>query len=113
LIRGHVDALGLGGQTKLLRRDATDLGRLEKMKPFDLVFLDPPYAQGLAEHALRSAMEGGWLAPDALIVLEERRDVDPGVPQGFVPEDRRDYGDTSVHFLVAQASGPRGSTSSP
>jgi len=39
------------------------------------VFLDPPYGKGLAEKALASAREGGWLKQDALIVVEEALDA--------------------------------------
>ena len=37
------------------------------------MFLDPPYGKGLAEKALASARDGGWLTPDALIVVEEAK----------------------------------------
>ena len=63
LIRGNVDALGLGGVTRIFRRDATRLGAAHPVEPFSLVFLDPPYGMGLAERALTSAQSGGWLHP--------------------------------------------------
>lgn len=47
LIRDHIEAFGIAGIAKLLRRDATALGVAGTMGPFDLVFLDPPYGQGL------------------------------------------------------------------
>ncbi len=37
------------------------------MEPFSLVFLDPPYRMKLAEKALASLRDGGWLTPDALL----------------------------------------------
>ena len=43
LLRNNVEALGLGGVTKVYRRDATNLGPAHPMEPFSLVFLDPPY----------------------------------------------------------------------
>ena len=43
LLRNNVEALGLGGVTKVYRRDATDLGPAHPVEPFSLVFLDPPY----------------------------------------------------------------------
>src|SRR5262249_28667360 len=52
LIRANVEALGLGGVTRIFRRDATRLGPAHPLEPFSLVFLDPPYGQGLAEPAL-------------------------------------------------------------
>src|SRR6478752_162042 len=99
LLRGNVDALGAGGATKVYRRDATRLGPAHPMEPYSLVFLDPPYSKGLAERALTSAREGGWLTPDALIVVEEAADADFTAPDGFEEIERREYGDTQVIFL--------------
>src|SRR5690606_385411 len=82
LIRGHIERFGVGGQTKLLKRDATDLGPLERLNPAQLVFVDPPYGQGLGERAIASALAGGWVADDALIVLEDRKDIEIVAPQG-------------------------------
>jgi 16S rRNA (guanine966-N2)-methyltransferase len=104
LIRHHVESFGLGGETKLLKRDATALGPIEKFKPFDLVFIDPPYSKGLGERALVEARDGGWLAPDATIVLEEARNAGPKLPDGFTANDRRDYGETSVHIWQYEAA---------
>src|SRR5207342_677770 len=61
LLRNNVEALGLGGVTKVYRRDATNLGPAHPMEPFSLVFLDPPYGRGFAEKALASLRDGGWL----------------------------------------------------
>ena len=73
LMRQNVEALGLAAVTRIFRRDATKLGPAHPVEPFSLVFLDPPYGKGLAEQALASAREGGWLTDDALIVVEETR----------------------------------------
>ena len=70
-MRQNVEALGLAAITRIFRRDATKLGPAHPVEPFSLVFLDPPYGKGLAEKALASAREGGWLTDDALIVVEE------------------------------------------
>src|SRR6186713_3734379 len=72
LLRNNVEALGLGGVTKVYRRDATNLGPAHPVEPFTLAFLDPPYGRGLAEKALISALEGGWLTPGAIAVVEEK-----------------------------------------
>ena len=69
-----VAALGLGGVTRIFRRDATKLGPCHPLEPFSLVFADPPYGKGLAEKALASARDGSWLKPEALIVVEEAVD---------------------------------------
>ena len=99
LLRGNVEALGLGGTTKVFRRDATQLGPAHPVEPFSLVFADPPYGKGLAEKALGSARDGGWLVPGALGVVEEAVAVSFKTPEGFEELERRAYGDTEFAFL--------------
>src|SRR5216683_6620058 len=94
LIRQNVEALGLGGITRIFRRDATQLGAVHPNEPFGLVFLDPPYRKGLAERALVSLRDGGWLAPDALVIVEEAADTRFAAPDGFVETERRRYDDS-------------------
>ena len=104
-IRENAEALspngGLFGRTRVHRRDATDLG----VRPggdgpaFGLAFLDPPYAKGLGERALAKLAEGGWLAPEAVVVFERGASEPPFSVPGFEPLDARDYGAARVHFL--------------
>ncbi len=101
LLRQNVETLGLAGVTRIFRRDATKLGAAHPVEPFDLAFLDPPYRKGLAEKALASAREGGWLKPQALIVVEEVADAAFKAPQGFEELERRKYDDTEHVFLRA------------
>jgi 16S rRNA (guanine966-N2)-methyltransferase len=89
--------------TKVYRRDATDLGPAHPMQPFSLVFLDPPYRMKLAEKALASLRDGGWLTPGALLVVEEAKDVEFATPDGFEELERRAYDDTEFVFLKAVA----------
>ena len=99
LIRDNVEALGLGGATRIFRRDATKLGAAHPVEPFSLAFLDPPYGRGLAEQALGSARAGGWLAPDALVVVEEAATAGFAAPEGFDELERRVYDDTELILL--------------
>lgn len=101
LIRSNVEAFGLTGKTKIFRRDATALGEAGTLAPFDLVFADPPYGQGLGERALQSAKQGGWLARGALCMVEEAASApfEPGL--GFTMVDERSYGETVIRFIEA------------
>lgn len=101
LLRNNVEALGLGGVTKVYRRDAADLGPAHPVEPFSLVFLDPPYRMKLAEKALASLRDGGWLTPGALLVVEEAKDAAFAAPDGFEELERRAYDDTEFTFLRA------------
>ncbi len=96
LIRDNVEALHLTGVTRIFRRDATDLGEASRMSGFSLAFLDPPYGKGLGQQALSALAGGGWLAPNAIVVLEERAGVPLELPAAFREIDRRTYGDTQI-----------------
>ena len=101
LIRQNVDALSLGAVTRVFRRDATRLGAAHPVEPFSLAFLDPPYRKGLAAPALAAMRDGGWLTPDALVVVEEAADAGFAVPDGYAEIERRTYDDTVIGFLRA------------
>jgi 16S rRNA (guanine966-N2)-methyltransferase len=99
LQRANVEAFGLGGVTRIFRRDATKLGPVHPVEPFTLAFLDPPYRQGLAQKALASLREGGWLGPGALVVVEEAADAGFTAPAGYDEVERRRYDDSELVFL--------------
>ncbi len=100
LCRENIEKMRAYGTTKLFRRDAMRMG-INRGAGFDLVFLDPPYGKGMGERAIASCVEGGWFAPEAVIVWEENRPQVP--PEGFTLLDRREYGDT--HITILQAPG--------
>lgn len=100
LLRDNIGRCGAQGMSKVFRRDARDLGPL-RGAPATLVFLDPPYGQGLGEAALRAAMDGGWVAPGARIVWEES--AAPLAPAGLTLLEERRYGGTVVTMLERTA----------
>jgi 16S rRNA (guanine966-N2)-methyltransferase len=99
LLRENVAALGLGGASRIFRRDATRLGPVHPLAPFSLAFLDPPYGQGLATEALAAGRTGGWFTSEALIVVEEAVKAQFAAPDGFSEIERRRYDDTEFIFL--------------
>ncbi|WP_416356960.1 RsmD family RNA methyltransferase [Aureimonas phyllosphaerae] len=99
LIRTNIEAFGLGGRTKILRRDATRLGDAGTIDPFDLVLADPPYGRRLGEAALAGALAGGWLASQAVVVLEEALDAPFEPVPGLDLLDERAMGETRLRFL--------------
>ncbi len=104
LIRANVEALGLGGRSRIFRRDARKLGQAPAGPRFDLAFLDPPYGKGLAEPALIALRDGGWLNEDAMILVEEAVESGFTPPPGFTTLETRAYGDTRVSFLGLAAA---------
>jgi 16S rRNA (guanine966-N2)-methyltransferase len=104
LLRQNVEALSLAAVARIFRRDATKLGPAHPVEPFSLAFLDPPYGKGLAEKALTSARDGGWLTEDALIVVEESADAGFRAPDGYAEIERRKYDDTEFVVLRCASS---------
>jgi 16S rRNA (guanine966-N2)-methyltransferase len=104
-IRENVEAMHLFGQTRVHRRDATNLGAKPAGDgaPFDLAFLDPPYAKGLGEQALAGLAEGGWLKEGAVVVYERGASEPDVETPGYERLDARDYGAARVLFLRRRA----------
>jgi 16S rRNA (guanine966-N2)-methyltransferase len=96
LASSNVEALGRPGAVQVRRMNAAGLAR--PPCPFHVVFMDPPYRSGLAGPAL-SALDRGWLADGALVVVElaAKEAFDP--PEGFEREQDRQYGAARLIFL--------------
>ena len=96
LISQNIKICKCSAETTLVRADATRLPT-NSSDPFDLIFLDPPYAKMMGEKAIDAALEGGWVAPRALIVWEDSAPITP--PAALTLLDSRKYGDTKINFL--------------
>jgi len=100
VLGGNVERLGLEGRSHVVRGDAVRfLGTRVPGGPFDVVFVDPPYASSLAADALERL--GGWpgLAPLAHVVVEHGEDRQLKDSYGRLVRYRaRSYGDTTVDF---------------
>ena len=107
LIRRNIETLGVIGQTKLWRRDATRLGPC-RGEPYSLIFADPPYGKGLGEKAILSARAGGWIASGAVIVLEQGADEPEPEHPGLTLHDDRRYGETRILILQDASEEPLG-----
>ncbi|OZC54245.1 16S rRNA (guanine(966)-N(2))-methyltransferase RsmD [Rhodococcus sp. 14-2470-1a] len=70
---------------------------------FDLVLADPPYAvtDAAVGHMLEALVEGGWLAHDAVVVLERSsRSAETVWPPGLLPEKVKKYGETRIEIAT-------------
>ena len=106
LVRTNADKLGVIGQCKIWRRDATDLGPCAPLSKFDLIFADPPYGKGLGEKALASLVQGEWINPVGIVVLEEIEKADVPEIAGLTLIDERSYGETKVRFYRSSQPSP-------
>ena len=99
-IRENIMNMGLGGCTRIHRRDATRL-RIEPGNlrgPFSHVFIDPPYHEEMGVPVLRKLDTFGLLADEAVIIYEMARTEDPNLDQ-YTTHDTRIWGAAKVVFL--------------
>ena len=68
-------------------------------EPFDIVYFDPPYDQGLYEPCLIALAEGNWLHRDSLVVCEHRSNLNPEPGSDWRVVGQRRYGISSVMLL--------------
>jgi 16S rRNA (guanine966-N2)-methyltransferase len=104
VIRANLEALDLTGVAMVRRTKAEVYLRGQRDGPFDLVFLDPPYALpvGLLAGVL-ARLAGGALAPGAAVALESAARAEaPPWPAGLWPDRPRRYGDTALHVATYQ-----------
>ena len=70
LIQQNIELLRLNQRAKLARQDALVFLKQPPSLPYDVVFLDPPYASNLLSQALPLLNQSGWLARNAKIFIE-------------------------------------------
>ena len=67
-------------------------------KAVALLFMDPPYANGLVAPALEALCRQGWVDDKTLCVIETERGKKDVLPCGFDISDTRFYGKAAVSF---------------
>lgn len=104
----QIDALALRDRATVIGDDArrflTRCGKSPGFAPFDLVLVDPPYAElSLYEAVLAGLVDHGCLVTDAVVVIEyeKHRGRRPAlaIPPALSSEAIRDHGQTALEFL--------------
>lgn len=84
---------------KVVSKDLFGVLSGQPERPFDLVFIDPPYGKDLLLPALEKALKNGWIADGALVLAEVEDAIKPP-EEGLVAEMElltdREYGQTRI-----------------
>ena len=98
-VRDNIATLGASG-ARLVDDKVERVLAMPPAEPYDVVFADPPYA--LADErvgAMLGLVVGGWLAPEAVVVVER---ASRGTPlawvEGLTPVSSRRYGETTLWY---------------
>ncbi|MFJ6623054.1 16S rRNA (guanine(966)-N(2))-methyltransferase RsmD [Kitasatospora sp. NPDC091335] len=107
VIRENVRTIGLPGAEVQAARAEKVIAGPPPQSPYDLVFLDPPYA--VTDEEIREMLitlrAGGWLTEDALVTVERStRGGEFGWPEGFEVLRSRRYGEGTLWYGRAAAA---------
>lgn len=100
-IRENVRSLGLPGAEVRADRAERVIAGPAPQAPYDLVFLDPPYAvtDDEVREMLITLLAGGWIAEDVLVTVERStRGGEFGWPDGFEGLRSRRYGEGTLWY---------------
>ena len=112
VLRDNAAAVGLPG-AEVVAEAVEHRLRQGAARRYDLVFVDPPYAEPSERviEALAALREHGWLAAGALVVVE-RSAREPWLwPPGYTPDRDRRYGEAALWY--GRAAGPGDASASP
>ena len=114
-LRGHFDDWRVGaGRAEALRTDAAAFVAATPragVSPFDIVFLDPPFAARLWSPVAERLEHNGWLAPGAFVYMEAPARAPPaGLPPSWQLWREGKAGEVGYHLFrrAAPSSGPPG-----
>ena len=100
-LRRNVEVLGAQG-AKVLQQDARDFLRRAATEPFDIVFLDPPFADDLIEETCRLLEESRLLAEGALVYVElPKNGAGAQFPPGWQVQKDKTAG--NVRYMLVSA----------
>lgn len=77
-----------------------DIFKLMSTQPFDLIFLDPPYDKELEHKALQYLVEQKLIAPNGIVVIEQRKGAPEVEHNSFTTQSIRVYGQCQVKILI-------------
>ncbi|WP_256442736.1 16S rRNA (guanine(966)-N(2))-methyltransferase RsmD [Cohnella sp. LGH] len=115
VVRRNLESTKLAGKASVYRNDARRaLKVLEKSGlPFDLIFLDPPYAMKDCDAILTEIAQRGLAADSAIAVVEHHPDVSyPEAFEGFIRTRCAKYGEiaVSIYRYEPNQEAPAGTT---
>ena len=81
-----------------------DLYYFMDQETFDIIFMDPPYAAGLAEPTLEKIVSGGLLVPEGMVIVERSAQIPLAPIKGLYVDREKNYKTTVITFLRPEES---------
>ncbi len=108
VIKENIKKTKLTEYCNFYQTDYIDFIKRFASKPFDIIFLDPPYAMSLYKPAIEALLEKGLLKPTTLIVCESNADQvfdgDDSLAEKFTIEKQSRYSKTVINIFKLKAA---------
>ncbi len=102
LLQSNVENAGFADRTRVVVQPAERaVAQLPDGESFDLMLVDPPYREGLAQPVLERLAERGLVTPDGLVLVEHARVESLAWPETWELELERRFGDSTITLLRA------------
>lgn len=96
----NAQTLGVQDQCRILTEDVLKTVARRPSQTFQVIFIDPPYAEDMVALTLRNLLRQGWLAEGGYLVAEVEKHLkvrdDMGADGGLVLDTDRPYGQTRI-----------------
>ena len=104
MLRRNIEALDARNAT-LVQRDAIDYLTQSRAATFDIVFVDPPFADDMIRDVCQRLAESGLLAHEAVVYLEEDRSRSwPELPDGWSLDKARTAGNVRYALITTKSA---------
>lgn len=106
-LKENIATLSAPGATLVVADALTWLQSPQRDQHFDIVFLDPPFHQGLLDPCCKLLEERGWLAPSAHIYLESESALGPpALPANWQLKRSQKAGQVGYHLATREVATP-------
>ena len=97
MAKNFAEDINISDQLDILVCNATKLPK--SSVKYDLIFMDPPYAKNYIDATLNSLIGGGWVADNAIIVVEVQSKQDVNLLESFNLIKSKSYGNSKILIL--------------
>ncbi len=100
LVTDNISRCKMENSTELIKQDVlAALSVVARKGPFDLIFMDPPYNQGLIPLVLEQISTLQLLQHDGIILAESAAKEQIELPDAFELDSTRTYGNSKIHLI--------------
>lgn len=99
-LSGNARTLGVENRCRVVADDVVRVLARRPTQPYDIVFVDPPYAQPLFGPTLRNLVRFKWLSEEVFLIAEVEKHLPLPSPEGLILETERLYGQTRIAMWV-------------